>query len=108
MRAKPGDRLKVSGYRVGEPERHAEILEVRGAMANPLTTCVGPTVTRVSSIPAPTCASRTLGTRVPREASALSQPWNPRTQARMQLSPIVPIRMTWGATMTSNPESVAS
>lgn len=30
MKAKPGDLLKISGHRVGEPARHAEILEVRG------------------------------------------------------------------------------
>jgi hypothetical protein len=35
MKAKPGDRLKVSGHRVGEPTRHAEILEVRGAHGQP-------------------------------------------------------------------------
>ena len=35
MRAKPGDRLKVSGHRVGDPERHAEILEVRGDDGQP-------------------------------------------------------------------------
>ena len=29
MRAKPGDRLVIKGHRVGEPERQAEILEVR-------------------------------------------------------------------------------
>lgn len=35
MHAKPGDRLKVSGHRVGEPPRLAEILEVRGAHGEP-------------------------------------------------------------------------
>jgi hypothetical protein len=35
MRAKPGDRLKVSGHRVGEPEKHAEILEERGDNGQP-------------------------------------------------------------------------
>lgn len=35
MRAKPGDRLKVSGLRLGDPERHAEILEVRGDLGQP-------------------------------------------------------------------------
>ena len=29
MRGKPGDRLVIKGHRVGEMERHAEILEVR-------------------------------------------------------------------------------
>ena len=29
MRAKPGDLLVIKGHRVGEPERRAEILEVR-------------------------------------------------------------------------------
>lgn len=29
MRGKPGDRLVVKGHRVGEMERHAEILRVR-------------------------------------------------------------------------------
>ena len=35
MKAKPGDRLKVSGHRVGESETHAEILEVRGGDGQP-------------------------------------------------------------------------
>jgi hypothetical protein len=30
MRASPGDRLIVKGHHVGEPDRDAEILEVRG------------------------------------------------------------------------------
>jgi hypothetical protein len=30
MRASVGDRLIVRGHRVGEPERDAEVLEVRG------------------------------------------------------------------------------
>ena len=30
MRAKPGDQLVIRGHRVGEHERHAEILEIRG------------------------------------------------------------------------------
>lgn len=29
MQAKPGDRLVIKGHRVGEAERHAEILEVK-------------------------------------------------------------------------------
>ncbi|HEX6301342.1 MAG TPA: DUF1918 domain-containing protein [Acidimicrobiia bacterium] len=35
MHAKPGDHLKVSGHRVGDPARHAEILEVRGDHGQP-------------------------------------------------------------------------
>ncbi|MGF1618910.1 MAG: DUF1918 domain-containing protein [Acidimicrobiia bacterium] len=35
MHAKPGDRLRVSGHRVGEPVRHAEVLEVRGDKGQP-------------------------------------------------------------------------
>ena len=35
MQAKPGDLLKISGHRVGEPVRHAEILEVRGDRGQP-------------------------------------------------------------------------
>lgn len=35
MNAKTGDRLRVSGHRVGEPVRHAEILEVRGDHGEP-------------------------------------------------------------------------
>jgi hypothetical protein len=30
MRAKPGDRLVIKGHRVGEDEKSAEILEVKG------------------------------------------------------------------------------
>jgi hypothetical protein len=33
--AKPGDRLIIVGHRVGEPERDAEILEVRGPDGTP-------------------------------------------------------------------------
>lgn len=29
MRAKPGDRLVIKGHRVGDTERHGEILEVK-------------------------------------------------------------------------------
>ena len=35
MRAKVGDRLVVLGHRVGEPERAAKILEVRGEHGGP-------------------------------------------------------------------------
>lgn len=35
MQVKPGDHLKVSGHRVGEPSKHAEILEVRGDHGQP-------------------------------------------------------------------------
>lgn len=35
MRAKPGDRLVVKSHRVGEHERCAEILEVRGERGEP-------------------------------------------------------------------------
>jgi len=35
MHAKPGDHLKISGHRVGEPARQAEILEVRGDKGGP-------------------------------------------------------------------------
>ena len=35
MRAKVGDRLVVLGHRVGEPERDAKILEVRGEHGGP-------------------------------------------------------------------------
>ncbi len=35
MRAKPGDQLVIKGHRVGERERHAEILEVRGERGGP-------------------------------------------------------------------------
>lgn len=35
MHAKPGDWLVVGGHRVGEPSRHAEILEVRGDKGSP-------------------------------------------------------------------------
>ena len=30
MRAQVGDRLVIKGHRVGDPDRNAEILEVRG------------------------------------------------------------------------------
>ena len=30
MQVKPGDHLVIKGHRVGEAERHAEILKVRG------------------------------------------------------------------------------
>ncbi len=33
MKVKPGDHLVIKGHRVGESERHAEILEVRGENA---------------------------------------------------------------------------
>jgi len=35
MRATIGDRIVVRGHRVGEPERNAEILEVRGEDGGP-------------------------------------------------------------------------
>lgn len=35
MRAKVGDRLVILGHRVGEPERDARILEVRGDHGGP-------------------------------------------------------------------------
>jgi hypothetical protein len=35
MHAKVGDRIIVSGHRVGEPDRDAEVLEVRGADGGP-------------------------------------------------------------------------
>lgn len=35
MRAKPGDRLVIKGHRVGNHERYAEILEVRGTKEEP-------------------------------------------------------------------------
>jgi hypothetical protein len=35
MHAKVGDRIIVCGHRVGEPDRDAEILEVRGADGGP-------------------------------------------------------------------------
>lgn len=35
MQAKPGDRLIVSGHRVGERPRRAEIIEVRGDKGSP-------------------------------------------------------------------------
>jgi hypothetical protein len=35
MRAKPGDLLVIKSHRVGEGERHAEILKVRGKHGEP-------------------------------------------------------------------------
>jgi len=35
MRAAPGDRLVIKGHHVGEPDRDAEILEVRGENGDP-------------------------------------------------------------------------
>jgi hypothetical protein len=35
MKAKPGDRLVIKGHHVGEPDRDAEILEVRGPDGTP-------------------------------------------------------------------------
>ncbi len=35
MRAKPGDSLVIKGHRVGEADRRAEILEVRGGDGEP-------------------------------------------------------------------------
>jgi len=35
MQAKAGDRLIIKGHHVGEPDRDAEILEVRGADGGP-------------------------------------------------------------------------
>jgi hypothetical protein len=35
MRAKPGDRLVIRGHRVGDHEKSAEILEVRGTKEDP-------------------------------------------------------------------------
>ncbi len=35
MHARPGDRLVIKGHRVGEMERYAEILEVRGEHGKP-------------------------------------------------------------------------
>jgi hypothetical protein len=35
MRAKPGDSLVIKGHRVGEADRQAEILEVRGGASEP-------------------------------------------------------------------------
>ncbi len=35
MRAKPGDRLVIKSHRVGQSEREAEIVEVRGEHGEP-------------------------------------------------------------------------
>jgi hypothetical protein len=35
LKADPGDRLIIAGHRVGEPDRDAEILEVRGDNGGP-------------------------------------------------------------------------
>jgi hypothetical protein len=35
MKAKTGDRLTITGHRVGEATRHADILEVRGEKGAP-------------------------------------------------------------------------
>lgn len=35
MRAESGDRLVIQGHRVGDPEKYAEILEVRGTKDQP-------------------------------------------------------------------------
>lgn len=35
MHATPGSQLTIKGHHVGEPERHAEILEVRGPDGGP-------------------------------------------------------------------------
>ena len=35
MKANPGDRLVIKGHHVGEPDRDAEILEVRGPDGTP-------------------------------------------------------------------------
>lgn len=35
MRAKPGDSLLIKGHRVGDKDRHAEILKVRGGNGGP-------------------------------------------------------------------------
>jgi Domain of unknown function (DUF1918) len=35
MKASVGDRLVIHGHRVGDPERDAEVLEVRGADGGP-------------------------------------------------------------------------
>lgn len=35
LKANPGDALVIIGHRVGEPERDAEILEVKGAEGGP-------------------------------------------------------------------------
>lgn len=35
MHAKVGDRLVIKGHRVGDPDRRAEILEVRGSGGEP-------------------------------------------------------------------------
>jgi len=35
MRARPGDKLVVRGHRVGDHEKSAEILEVRGTREDP-------------------------------------------------------------------------
>lgn len=35
MRAKPGDRLVIKSHRVGEHDRYAEILSVRGKSGQP-------------------------------------------------------------------------
>jgi hypothetical protein len=35
MRAQVGDRLVISGHRIGQPDRHAEVLEVHGADGGP-------------------------------------------------------------------------
>ena len=35
MKAKVGDKIVVKGQRVGEPDRDAEVLEVRGADGGP-------------------------------------------------------------------------
>lgn len=35
MKVEAGDRITVRGHRVGEPERHGEVLEVRGDDGGP-------------------------------------------------------------------------
>jgi len=35
MHARVGDQLTIRGHHVGEPERHAEIVEVRGEEGDP-------------------------------------------------------------------------
>lgn len=43
MKANVGDRLVIKGHHVGEHERDAEILEVRGEAGGPRISSGGPT-----------------------------------------------------------------
>jgi hypothetical protein len=35
MQASPGDQIKVPGHHVGDPDRHGEVIEVRGHAGQP-------------------------------------------------------------------------